>query len=350
MKALLMDKPGSVNVVEMDQPDLKPDEVLLQVACAGICTNDIRDYRGDCSYTYPRIGGHEYGGIIAAVGSEVDQNKVRLGDRAAAYIINHCEICHFCRTGNENICFQHPESTIFKNPDGISGYCGYAEYVRVKAKDLFLYHPTTSFEKIAFTEPLACVINSIHRTDINFGDDVVVMGGGTMGLLHVMALKLKGARIIVSEPQEDRRKKALELGASDVIDPIHEDLYGKVMELTDGIGAKAVYNTTASPVLMAQALDITAPCGTAVAFSSMHPNDPILVDAGAIHSLQKTLTGAVSPTIRAFYESYELIDKNLLDPTKLMEAVYDYTDFDEAMACAMRPDTYKVLIRFGDFQ
>ncbi len=348
MKALLMSKPGDVKVTELPIPEPKENEVLIRVRMAGICTNDIRDYKGDCSYSYPRIGGHEYGGIIEKLGSAVNTDRFAVGQRVVPYIINIDRECHYCRTGNENICFHHAQSAIFTNPDGISGYCGFSQYVAAKAEDLFIYDEETSFEKMAFTEPLACVVNSINRTNIELGDDVVVIGGGTMGLLHVMVAKLRGARVIVSEPQASRREKALELGATDAIDPIHTDAVAGVKALTEGRGAAVVFNTTASPVLMGQAMEMTAPCGTCVAFSSMHPNDPLPVDAGAVHSLQKTLTGAVSPTIRAFYQAYELINKGLLDPTVLMEQVFDYHSFDNAMACAMRPDTYKVLVSFGD--
>ena len=121
---------------------------------------------------------------------------------------------------------------------------------------------------MAFTEPLACVVNSVNRTNIELGDDVVVIGGGTMGLLHVMVAKLRGARVIVSEPLEERRERALRLGASAAIDPIHADAVEEVKKLTEGRGAAVVYNTTANPVLMAQAMNMTAPCGTCVAFSS----------------------------------------------------------------------------------
>lgn len=348
MKALLMNKPGDVNVTELPIPTLKENEVLIRVKAAGICTNDIRDFKGDCSYSYPRIGGHEYGGVIVKLGDGVDTTRFAEGQRVVAYIINDCHSCHYCRTGNGNICFHHAKSHIFTNPDGISGYGGFSEYVVAKAEDLFVYHESTSFEKMAFTEPLACVVNSLHRTNIELGDDVVVIGGGTMGLLHVMAAKLRGARVIVSEPLGERREKALALGASEVIDPLHENAIKRVLELTDGRGAAAVFNTTASPKLMAQAVDMTAACGVCVAFSSMHPNEPIPVDAGAMHSLQKTLTGAVSPTVKAFYQAYELIDKGLLDPTVLTERIFDYTEFDKAMDCAMQPDTYKVLIKFGE--
>ncbi len=348
MKALLMKKPGVVKVTELSMPVLKENEVLIRVQMAGICTNDIRDYNGDCSYSYPRIGGHEYGGIIEELGSGVNTRRFKVGQKVVPYIINIDHECHYCRTGNENICFHHQESAIFNNPNGISGYCGFGQYVKARAEDLFVYDEEISFEKMAFTEPLACVVNSVHRTDIQLGDDVVVIGGGTMGLLHVMVARLRGARVIVSEPMAERRKKALQLGASNVIDPIHTDAVAEVLSLTEGRGAAAVFNTTASPRLMAQAIAMTGPCGICVAFSSMHPNEPVPVDAGALHSLQKTITGAVSPTIRAYYQAYELINKGLLDPTVLTQQIFDYKDFDAAMACAMQPDTYKVLLSFGD--
>lgn len=348
MKVLLMSKPGEVAVTEIPTPELKEDEVLIQVKAAGICTNDIRDYKGDCNYSYPRIGGHEYCGVIAAMGSDVDKSQFALGQRVVSYIIESDYTCHYCRSGHENICFHHTGSHIFTNPDGISGYGGFGEYVVTKARNLFVYSDSTSFEKMAFTEPLACVVNSVHRVDIQLGDDVVVIGGGTMGLLHVMVAKLRGARIIVSEPLAERRERAIRLGAAEVIDPMNSDAVAEVHRLTAGRGAAAVFNTLANPALMSQAMEMTGPCGTCVAFSSMHPNDPVPVDAGAVHSLQKTLTGAVSPTIKSFYQSYQLIDKGLLDPTVLTEKIFDYTDFDNAMACAMRPDTYKVILKFGD--
>lgn len=346
MNVLLMNKPGDVKVTELPTPEPREDEVLIRVMAAGICTNDIRDYKGDRAYSYPRIGGHEYCGVIEKLGSGVDQFAV--GQRVVSYIINIDHTCHLCRTGNENICFHHTNSHIFTNPDGISGYCGFGEYVIAKAQDVMLYSEATSFEKMAFTEPLACVVNSVNRTGIELGSDVVVIGGGTMGMLHVMVARLRGARVIVSEPLAERREKALELGAADVIDPMNCDAVAEVMRLTNGQGAAAVFDTLANPKIMAQAMDMTAPCGVCVAFSSMHPNDPVPVDIGAVHSLQKTLTGAVSPTIKSYYQSVQLIDKGLLDPTVLTEQVFDYKDFNNAMACAMRPDTYKVILKFGE--
>ena len=109
-----------------------------------------------------------------------------------------------------------------------------------------------------------------------------------------------------------------------------------------------VFNTTAIPAVAAQAMEMTVKKGTTVMFSSMHPNDPVPVDMGAVHSYQKTITGAVSPTIRSFHQAVELIGKGLVDPSVLTEEIYDYQDFDQAIKTASRPDTYKVILKFGE--
>ena len=87
MKALLMSRPGDVKGAELPMPEPKENEVLIRIKMAGICTNDVRDYKGDCSYSYPRIGGHEYGGVIEKLGTGVDSRQFAVGQKAVAYII-----------------------------------------------------------------------------------------------------------------------------------------------------------------------------------------------------------------------------------------------------------------------
>lgn len=347
MKAVILNKPGDFSIKEIEMPEIKEDEVLIEIKASGICTNDVRDFHGDCNYTYPRIGGHEYGGIIAKMGDAVNKNRFHLGQKVVQYIIDDCKECYYCKHGDANICEEHPKSKIFQNDQGLSGYGGFAEYVVAKAEDLFVYPDSNSFEKMAFTEPVACVVNSIERTTIKYGDDVLVIGGGTMGLLHVVLAKLKGARVILSEPMEERREKALALGCDAVINPLEKDAVEAVKELTEGRGAVVVFNTTAIPAIAAQAVEMTAPTGTVVMFSSIHPNDPVPVNMGAVHSYQKTITGAVSPTVSSFHQAVELISKGIIDPTVFTEKMLDYQQFGEAIALASRPDTYKVILTFA---
>ena len=231
--------------------------------------------------------------MIEEIGAAVNKAHFKKGDKVVPYIIDDCKECYYCKHGDENICEHHAHSHIFHNPEGLSGYGGFGEFVVAKADDLFVYAEDTPFEKMAFTEPVACVINSINRTDIKFGDDVVVIGGGTMGLLHVILLRQRGARVILSEPLAERREKALSLGCSNVIDPMAGDAVEAVKALTGGRGANFVFNTTAIPVV-------------------------------------------------------QMIEKRLLDPTVLTEKIYDYQEFDEAIKTASRPDTYKVILKFGE--
>lgn len=349
MKAVVLKKPGDFAIQDIPMPELAEDEVLIKIYASGICTNDVRDFKGECNYSYPRIGGHEYCGTIAALGSKVNKKHFAVGQKVVQYIIDDCKECYFCKTKQENICEGLPQTKTFQNPDGLSGYCGFAEYIAAKAEDVCVFPEDADFADMAFTEPLACVVNSVNRTNIKFGDDVLVIGGGTMGLLHVMLAKLKGARVILSEPMAERREKALKLGCDFAFDSINDDIAARVHELTDGRGANVVFNTTAIPAVAKQAVELTSPGGTVVMFSSIHPNKPVEVDMGAVHSYQKTITGAVSPTIDAYYESVLLIGKKLVKPAALIEAILPYEEFGKAMEMASRPDTYKVILKFGDF-
>lgn len=349
MKAVILKQPGKFSIEEVMTPEPKKDEVLIHIYASGICTNDIRDFKGECNYTYPRIGGHEYCGVIEKLGGDVDPRRFAVGQKAVQYIIDDCKACYYCKRGEENICEGLPQTKTFQNTDGVSGYGGFAEYITAKAEDVFVYPEDASFEDMAFTEPLACVVNSVNRTNIRFGDDVLVIGGGTMGLLHVMLAKRRGAAVILSEPLAERREKARQMGCDFTVNPTVENLAEKLAALTGGKGADLVFNTTAVPAVAKQAVEMTAPGGAVVMFSSMHPNQPVEVDMGKVHSFQKTITGAVSPTISAYQQAALLLGKRIVSPASLVEGVFPYEEFGRAMSVAMRPDTYKVLLKFGDF-
>lgn len=346
MKACVIEKPLDYRIKDFPIPEPKDDEVLLRVTVAGICTNDVRDYQGS-KYTYPRVGGHEYAGIIEKLGKDVDEKFYHIGQKVVNYIIEECGNCYSCKHDHENICDEQETGKVFYNEDGISGYWGYAEYVCVKARHLNIYPDDTPDELVAFTEPLACVINSVNQTHVELGQDVVVIGGGTMGLLHVLVTKKSGARVIVSEVDASRRELALKLGADDVIDPMNEDAVQRVKELTNGNGASVVYNTTANPKVAEQAIDMVCKHGICTMFSSMHPNKPILVDAGRLHSSEIRVMGTVSPTVKSFAQAVECISKGIIDVTPLVDKTFDYTDVVEAMEYAARPETFKVMLRFS---
>lgn len=351
MKALVMSKPGDVVLTEIPTPVPKDDEVLVRVRAAGICINDVRDFKGEGKYSYPRVGGHEFAGEIVAMGKDVNHyhaDRFQVGQRVVTYVIDNCNQCYYCKNGFDNVCPDFAHTVSYQNPNGISGFMGFAQYVVAKADDVYICNDDVPYEKLAVVEPMACVINSVNKVNIEYGDDILVIGGGTMGMLHVMLAQMKGARVILSEPMAARREKALELGAKIAIDPMSCDVVEEIMKITDGQGCKVVFNTTAVPALAKQAIDCTAICGTMVMFSSLHPNKPVEVDLGKIHSTQKNITGAQNGSAKTFYQAVQLLNKGLFDPAPITEAIYDYKDFYKAMECAMRPDTYKVVLQITD--
>lgn len=346
MKAIVETGVKKLEIQEVATPIIQPDEVLVKIRANGLCTNDIRDYIGDTKWSYPRIGGHEFSGQIVEVGAEVNSNHFQIGDHVVKYIIPACGECHYCKIGRENLCVEIYTLPTFQNPNGISGFWGLAQYMAVKSKNLYKYPKHIPFEQSAFTEPLACVVNSVQRAKLEYGQEVLVIGGGVMGLMHVMLAKLQGTRVMLSEPNEERRKLGEKLGADFTFDPTKVDAVETVKDQTAGRGADVVFNTTAIPAIAQQAIAFTANGGQTYMFSSMHPNDPIPTDMGAIHSHEKVVTGTVSPTIPTFYRSVQLIAKGLIDITPLLDKIFDYEEAVEAFEYAMRPETLKTIITF----
>ena len=348
MKAIVELGTKQIEIQELPIPELKDDEVLVKIRANGLCTNDIRDYLGDSVYSFPRIGGHEFSGEIVEIGADVNPTYFKKGDHVVKYIIPACGECHYCKIGRENLCNEVYSSPTFQNVGGISGFRGMQEFLAVKSRDLYKYADGVPYAHSALTEPIACVINSIERANIQFGQDVLIIGAGFMGLLHLMLAKLKGARILVSEPNEERRKLAERLGADITFNPLDSEPVSYVKKVTENRGADVVFNTSSNPNVTMQALEFTAKGGQTFIFSSLHPNKLIETDLGKVHSQETVITGTVSPTIPTFYRAVQLIGKGLIDISPLIDRTFLYTDAVEAFEYAMKPDTYKTIILFED--
>lgn len=346
MKACILEGPKQYVVKDVPIPELKGDEVLLRVLTAAICVNDVRDYQGS-KWSYPRIGGHEYCAVIEKMGPDVDSDLLHIGDHVINYIIDDCGICDDCKHGHENICGEFTKGPAYNNENGYSGFFGFSEYTVAKARHLYVYPKETPSDAASLTEPLSCVINSINRTHIKMGDDIVIIGGGVMGLLHVICAKKQGARVIVSEVNADRRAYAKKLGADITLNPMDADPVEQVRSLTHGRGAAVVFNTTAIPAVAQQAIEMTAKSGICNMFSSIHPNDPIHVDAGRLHAQEIYVTGTQNGTVESFKQAIDCISKGIVDLKPIMQATYQPEDIAEAMEYASRPDTYKVLLEFS---
>ena len=345
MKVVAITGEREVEVREVKKPVLGKNQVMMKVKGCALCTWEQRMYSGVIKYiTPPFVGGHEVAGEIAEIGENVDPKAYPIGKKIVANLIKKpCGKCYFCRHGMENLCKMADDID-----DGyeIPGTAGLGEYIKLNLDQVYFMPDDMPTEKAVFAEPLGCVIQSVNQTTINLGDNVVVIGGGIMGQLHVMCAKARGAYVIMSEIDPERRKLAEELGCDLTFNPMEEDAVQFVKDHTDGMGAEAVFNTTAVAAVAEQAIKMTAPGGTVVMYSSVHAGKEVPLDVGYVHSKGVKITGTKSPSVRSFTESVNCLRKGIIDPSRLVSGVFTPEQCKEAFETALRPDTFRCIIEY----
>ena len=329
---------------EVTRPKPLKGQVLIKIDGCALCTFEQRMFTRVVPVPLPFVGGHEFTGTIVELGEGVKEDAFPLGQRVAARMLHSCGHCYGCRHDEPNVCTS--SSHVDMSQMDIMGMGGLAEYINADISQVYFMPNDMPVEKACFAEPLACVLNSIEKGQIEIGDDVVVIGGGIMGQLHVMCAKLRGARVIMSEPDEARREIAAKLGADVCINPLEGDPIEMIKELTGGNGAAVVFNTTAVSAVAQQAIGMVAKLGRVVMYSSQHPDKPIEVSPNWLHNSEAVITGAVSPSVRSFRQSVDALSKGLIDPELLVSGSWDKTEAQKAFEAAIDPATFRCIIRF----
>ncbi|MDI9596756.1 MAG: scyllo-inosose 3-dehydrogenase [Atribacterota bacterium] len=251
-----------LRIEEKDIPKIGPDDVLIKVKACGICGSDVHmaqpDEDGYIWYpgltAFPATLGHEFSGIVVEAGENAFNKRTgkryEEGEAVTAEEMFWCGRCRPCVDGYPNHCEKLEEI-------GFSIDGAFAEYVKVDAKYTWsleelreVYKGDDLFLAGSVTEPTSVAYNAVieRGKGIRPGDNVVVLGGGPIGQSAVAILKRAGAaRVILSEPSEDRAKLGKKIGADFVINPIKEDFTQRVLEITGGLGAKLYLEATGLP-------------------------------------------------------------------------------------------------------
>lgn len=341
MKAIVLHGVKDLKIEEYDIPEIEPREVLYEVHNVSLCTVEQRTYIGAKNFGYPFLGGHENSGRVVEVGEDVQDFVV--GDHVVA-TYNYCGECEYCKTGRGTKCTHAMKTKKRLDFDGTIVGGGMAQYLRVPAQQLVKVNKNIDLYKYVLSEPLACCVHSITKARIKLGETVVVIGAGIMGLFHAKLAQLQGAHVIVSDPDEARRKKAIALGAHAVIDPIHEDAVIKVKELTNGFGADVVANTIATATIWDDAINMLAPYGRLLAYSSQDEKKLIGIDFGKMHDKEWEFIGTVSPTLEANLRATKLIGYGIINPDDYIDHKYPLNEYIDAFERAATPNTYRVII------
>ena len=208
MKAAVFTAPDTLEVRDTEEPAAGPGEAVVRVERAGMCATDIHIFRGEYTARYPVVPGHELAGVVEAVGEGVA--GVAVGDRVAVDPNVYCGSCVFCRRQRNNHCLNF-------NAVGVTRDGGFAELVRVPAANVYDVGGL-SFAEAAFIEPVACAVYGMRRARVEPGDEVVVFGGGPIGLiLAQLALRGGASRVSVVDLSPARLELAERFGLAPVL-------------------------------------------------------------------------------------------------------------------------------------
>ena len=213
MKAAVIEKPYNFTFKEVPTQTPVDNEVLVKNSYAGFCGTDEHIFHGDFLSTYPLIPGHEFSGIVEAVGDKISSFKP--GDHVVIDPNICCNKCSFCAINEQNFCED------FKGY-GVTENGGFAEYSLIFETNLHRIDEIP-LDEAAMIEPLACAIYGINRIKIKYGDKVIIFGAGPIGILLLQLLKIKGAgKIVLVDINKKKLEKAAELSESEIF--INDDL------------------------------------------------------------------------------------------------------------------------------
>lgn len=342
IKTAAVTGPKTCEILELTTPDLGRGEVLVKVHAVALCTLEQRIFRGEVKMPLPCTGGHEVAGEIADLGPGVNTKLWVKGQRVAVRLLYNCGECYYCRTGRSNMCERAQKKPVREGL--LPGPGGLCDYIVVDAASLFKIPDTLTYEEASLTEPLACCVHSMGRANIQLGEDVVIIGGGIMGQYHVMLAKRRGARVILSEVDPARRALAEKLGADITLNPMEQDPVEFVKGITDGRGADVVFNTTAIPSVVPQAIDMVGKGGRMIQYSSMHPDAPTPVSPQLLHGSEIILTGSISPDGHDFFTANRLLCSGIINCKPLIDHTVPFEQAQAAFEAAIVPGTFRVIV------
>lgn len=292
-------------------PKPGPDEVLIQIKACGVCGTDVHIFEGDkgaAEVTPPAVLGHEFSGVVVQTGTNV--KKYRPGDRVCVDPNCACGACAPCRSGMAHYC----ENMIGY---GTTTDGGFAEYCVVNQKQVFILGEHTSFEQGAMAEPAACCLHGIDLCGIRPGYQVVVIGGGMIGLLMVQLARLSGAaKIALLEPVESKREMGARLGADVCLDPIRQDPAAE-LRAAGMTWINTVIECAGRPETMEQAIELAGNRAVVMMFGLTKPDECISIKPYQIFQKELELKASyINPYTQK--RALDLIDSGRLDVSSMV--------------------------------
>ncbi len=302
------------------------NEILVKIDCVGICGSDMHYYENGKIGSYivdpPFVLGHESGGVVVEIGKDV--KHLNVGDRVALEPGKTCGHCEFCRSGKYNLC---PDVKFFATPpiDGV-----FQEYVVHEADLCFKLPDNVSTMEGALIEPLAVGMHAANQAGASLGKTAVVTGAGCIGLCAMMSLKAFGVtEVYVTDIMDKRLEKALELGATGVINSKERNPVEEIYKLTEGRGVDIVVEASGVEICANQGIEMLVQAGTLV---------QVAYSGSGYMSLNMSMICDKEITIKSVFRyrhiypiAIKSVASGLINLKDIVTDVFEFENIEEAM-------------------
>lgn len=340
MKALMKTAkgPGHMEICELEEPQAGPGQVKVRVVHAGICGTDVHIASGEFFlYTPPVALGHEFAGVVEAVGEDVE--GIAPGDRVTAEPTKStCGQCPHCRSGNYNRCEK-------RDIAGVVSHGAFTNFVVTRAESIHKLPGNVSFRAAALTEPLAVTVHGVtEQCHLEVEDTVLVMGPGTIGTACAQVAMAFGGRVIVAGISKDARRLALaeKLGAAQTVNVETDDLAEAVKDLTGGWGVHMAIDAAGVPAASRACLAHVRKGGQILQVGL--PGQPVEVDLVQLSWKEVRLIGTFGQKYSAWQTAIRLMEEKKVDMEAMVSDVLPLAEWERGFGLMERGESLKVLL------
>jgi len=319
MKTVLMAAPGQVEIVDVPEPQLRPEEVLLAVHYVGLCGSDLNMYRGTLAIvSYPRIPGHELSGTIVTKGEQVP-DSIGVGDRVTALPYSECGICPACRAGRPNCC--QFNQTLGLQRDGAMSSSFAIDHRKVFPSKVL------PLQELALVEPLSVGYHAVNRGRVTEMDTVLVIGCGAVGMGVIAAATRKGATVISVDVDDEKLSRAHMLGAQTTVNSAQQDVLAVIRDLTGGEGVSVAIEAVGLADTFRLAVEAVAFAGRVVYVG--YAKQEVCYDTTRFVRKELDILGARN-ALRAFPAVIKMLERRERPFANLISRIYPLADTAQA--------------------
>ncbi len=333
MKAVIFESPNQAKIIDVPDPVIKENEVLIKVKASGVCGTDVHIYEGDFIGTYPIIPGHEFSGEVIEVGKDVI--SVKLGDKVAVDPCIFCRKCSFCRENQENFCRDLKAYGVHLNG-------GFAEMASIKEENIYPIDGLSYIEG-AFVEPVGCCIHGIKQIDINIGDHVLIFGSGPIGLILMQLCKNYGsASVNVVDVFSEKLELAKRLGATNTV--VSDKNLAENLKNISEEGFHVVIDATGSPSVVQGMFNYVRDKGRLLFFGVCPQKSKIEISPYEIYKRELKIFGTFS-LLHTAIPAINMIREKKINVEALVSHHFPLVDFHIALNMMLnRAGSMKIII------